>query len=209
MSSFGAVPLNVPAAHIDYLVSSANKCIEGVPGFSFVIARRKALAATRDWARSLSLDLGAQLEGLERNGQFRFTPPTHTLLAFHQALRELEVEGGVPGRHRRYAANHAALVAGMDRLGFRRYLDDRHQSPIITSFHYPADERFDFETFYGMLKERGMVIYPGKVGTADCFRIGTIGRVFPADIESLLSAIENVTEEMGFDPSPTREMCPS
>ena len=97
MSSFGAVPLDLAAYNVDYLVSSANKCIEGVPGFAFVLARRSALLETRGFARSLSLDLLAQWEGLEANGQFRFTPPTHALLAFHQALDRTR-DGGWRGR---------------------------------------------------------------------------------------------------------------
>ncbi|HIP73519.1 MAG TPA: 2-aminoethylphosphonate--pyruvate transaminase, partial [Anaerolineae bacterium] len=122
MSSFGAVPLNLAEARVDFLVSSANKCIEGVPGFSFVLARRKALLAAEGFARSVSLDLLAQWRGLEANGQFRFTPPTHALLAFRQALAELAQEGSVDGRAARYRRNYETLLAGMRRLGFREYL---------------------------------------------------------------------------------------
>ncbi len=192
MSSFGAVPLNLAKNNIDYLVSSANKCIEGVPGFAFVIARRKAIEAADGYARSLSLDLFAQLEGLDNNGQFRFTPPTHVLLAFRQALRELHDEGGVAGRAERYRNNYEILVRGMRRLGFREYVDPGLQGYIITSFRYPEQESFDFDEFYGRLNTQGWTIYPGKVSDADCFRIGTIGRIFPRDIENLLLAIEDV-----------------
>ena len=193
MSSFGAVPLNLAKSHVDYLVSSANKCIEGVPGFGFVIARREAIEATEGYARSLSFDLLAQLQGLENNGQFRFTPPTHVLLAFRQALRELRGEGGVAGRAERYRNNHEILVAGMRRLGFKEYIDPGIQGYIITAFRYPeGGDRFDFDQFYERLNTKGWTIYPGKVSDADCFRIGTIGRIFPRDIENLLLAIEDV-----------------
>ena len=190
MSSFGAVPLNVVTAHIDYLISSANKCIEGVPGFAFIIAREALLHDTEGWARSLSLDLLAQWRGLEGNGQFRFTPPTHALLAFHQALLELEAEGGVEGRATRYHQNHKVLMRGMREMGFVPYLSEDRQSHIITTFHYPPD--FDFADFYTRLSQRGYLIYPGKVTHADCFRIGTIGRIFPHDVEGLLAAIRAV-----------------
>ncbi|MBW7883303.1 MAG: 2-aminoethylphosphonate--pyruvate transaminase [Caldilineaceae bacterium] len=199
MSSFGAVPLDVNRAHIDYVVSSANKCIEGVPGFSFIIARREALLATRGWARSLSLDLLAQYEGLEANGQFRFTPPTHALLAFHQALRELAAEGGVEGRAARYRHNHLTLVAGMRALGFQEYLDPVDQGYIITSFYYPDHPNFDFGRFYDLLNSHGFVIYPGKVSDAACFRIGHIGRIFEADVRGLLAAVRQVLAEMQVD----------
>ncbi len=198
MSSFGAVPLNLDTANIDYLVSSANKCIEGVPGFGFVLARREALEATEGFARSLSLDLLAQWKGLEGNGQFRFTPPTHALLAFHQALLELEEEGGAEGRGARYFGNYETLVEGMRALGFVEYLEPALQGYIITSFRYPEHPNFDFEDFYSRLNEKGYVIYPGKVSNADCFRIGNIGRIFENDVLDLLRAISETMGEMGI-----------
>jgi 2-aminoethylphosphonate-pyruvate transaminase len=197
MSSFGAIPLDLEAAGVDYLVSSANKCIEGVPGFAFVIARRTALLATEGFARSISLDLLAQWQGLEKTGQFRFTPPTHALLAFEQALRELEVEGGVAGRHARYATNHQIIAEGMARLGFQAHVPAARQSPIITTFRYPADPNFHFEEFYRRLSDKGFVIYPGKLSQADCFRIGCIGRLFKKDMEGLVTAVREVLADLG------------
>lgn len=199
MSSFGAIPIDAPAAGVDYLVSSANKCVEGVPGFSFAICRTKDLERTGGWARSLSLDLHAQWKGLESNGQFRFTPPTHSLLAFRQALLELEAEGGVAARGRRYGRNQEVLVAGMRALGFEPFLSTDKQGPVITSFRYPSSS-FDFESFYRRLSERGYVIYPGKVSDAECFRIGHIGRIFESDVRALLSAVREVAAEMGLAP---------
>lgn len=198
MSSFGAIPVDLAAWGVDYLVSSANKCIEGVPGFSFVLARREDLLRTEGWARSLSLDLFAQWQGLEQNGQFRFTPPTHTMLAFAQALQELQAEGSVSGRAARYRKNYETLIAGMRAMGFREYLRPEDQSYIITSFLYPAHPSFDFNDFYTRLNAHGFVIYPGKVSNADCFRIGCIGRLFPSDMRALLAAIRETKEEMGF-----------
>ncbi len=192
MSSFGAIPIDVKAAHIDFLISSANKCIEGVPGFAFTLARRAPLDAAKGKARTLSLDLYAQWAGLERDGQFRYTPPTHALLAFHEALRELDQEGGVAARGARYRRNHDALCQGMKELGFEPYLAPEDQSPIITSFRYPKDGSFRFEDFYARLSELGYVIYPGKVSREECFRIGTIGRLDLKDIENLLAAIRTV-----------------
>ena len=199
MSSFGGIPINVAADHVDFLVSSANKCIQGVPGFAFVIARRDLLQGAEGCARSGSLDLLSQWEGLESDGQFRFTPPTHSLLAFWQALRELEEEGGIKARAARYEANHQALLKGMSGLGFDTYLAPEHQSCIITSFHYPKSKRFDFTEFYRRLSELGFVIYPGKVSDADCFRIGTIGHIFPEDIKDLVSAVQRVIGEMQIE----------
>ncbi len=201
MSSFGGMPVDFHAAHIDALVSSSNKCLEGVPGFSFVIVRRSLLEAAAGQARSLSLDLVAQREGLDRNGQFRFTPPTHAMLAFRQALRELDDEGGVPGRAARYARNHRHLIDGMTARGFRPLLPPELRGHIITTFHHPPDQRFDFDRFYHALARRGMVIYPGKLGQIDCFRVGTIGRLDVADIDALLRAIDDVLDELGLTPA--------
>ena len=197
MSSFGAIPIHLVGSHIDYLVSSANKCIEGVPGFSFVLCKLSSLKETAGYARSVSFDLLDQYQGFEKNGQFRFTPPTHALVAFRQALAELELEGGVQGRAKRYRSNYEILVAGMREMGFREYLKPEDQGYIITSFLYPDDPNFSFETFYHGLNQKDYVIYPGKVSDADCFRIGNIGRIFESDIRALLAAIRDTIVEMG------------
>ncbi|WP_417005694.1 2-aminoethylphosphonate--pyruvate transaminase [Akkermansia sp.] len=192
MSSFGGIPIDIRKLGIDFLVSSANKCIQGVPGFGFVIARRSSLARCEGGSRSLSLDLYDQWAEMEKGrGKWRFTSPTHVVRAFFQAVKELEDEGGVEARHDRYRENHAALVEGMRRSGFRTLLPDELQSPIITSFLYP-EEDFDFQKFYEALKERGFVIYPGKISEAPTFRIGNIGDVFPDDFRRLAEAVADI-----------------
>ncbi len=196
MSSFGAVPIALAECHIDYLVSSANKCIEGVPGFSFVLCELSSLKETAGYARSVSFDLLDQYQGFEKNGQFRFTPPTHALVAFRQALAELELEGGVQARAKRYRRNYEVLIKGMRQMGFKEYLKPEDQGHIITSFLYPDDPKFSFEGFYEGLNQKDFVIYPGKVSDADCFRIGNIGRVFEPDVRALLAAIRETIVEM-------------
>ena len=197
MSAFGAVPLDLRRCGADFVVSSSNKCIEGVPGFSFVICRRQALLAAEGQARTLSLDLVAQWRGLEKDGQFRFTPPTHALLAFDRALLELDQEGGVAARARRYRANHQQLVDGMQRLGFRLFLPAAVQGYVISSFRYPEQPAFRFEDFYARLSAKGFVIYPGKLTHAACFRIGNIGRIGAQEIDALLRAIAETLGELG------------
>ena len=163
----------------------------------FLRAReRAALLETHGLARTLSLDLLAQWEGLEADGQFRFTPPTHALLAFRQALLELEDEGGLPGRAARYRANYQVLIDGMRSMGFREYLPPERQGYIITSFHYPEHPRFDFHKFYELLSARGHVIYSGKLSHADCFRVGSIGRIDSSDVRALLAAMRETLAEM-------------
>ena len=191
MSSFGGVPLDVEELGIDFMISSANKCIQGVPGFGFIIARNSELSHCYFVSRSLSLDIYDQWETMEKgHGKWRFTSPTHVVRAFKQAMDELEAEGGVQARHERYCRNHEVLVAGMRSLGFKTLLDDTIQSPIITSFLYP-DAAFDFKEFYKQLKTKGFVIYPGKISQADTFRIGNIGDVFPEDFSRLIDAIKS------------------
>jgi 2-aminoethylphosphonate-pyruvate transaminase len=190
MSSFGGIPIDMGRLGIEFLISSANKCIQGVPGFGFVIARRAALTACAGRARSVSLDLHAQWQTMEQQGgKWRFTSPTHTVLAFAQALRELDEEGGIAARHQRYSENQRTLVDGMAALGFAPLLPEKWQSPIITAFYSPAHPDYRFADFYQRLKAQGFVIYPGKVSQADCFRIGNIGDVTPARVRDLLAAM--------------------
>lgn len=192
MSSFGGVPIDMAKLGIDFMISSANKCIQGVPGFGFILARRALLEQCKGVARSLSLDLYDQWETMEKgHGKWRFTSPTHVVRAFMQALTELKEEGGIEARYARYQQNHNTLVNGMRKLGFKTLLTDEEQSPVITSFYYPA-AGFDFKAFYQKLKEKGFVIYPGKISQADTFRIGNIGDVYPADFENLVEAIKEV-----------------
>ncbi len=198
MSSLGGLPMTLDSLSADFVISSANKCVQGVPGFSFVVARRQALDACSGNSRSLSLDLHHQWSEMEaHHGKWRFTSPTHTVLAFAQALRELDSEGGVAARSVRYARNQHRLITGMQKIGFRPLLAPELQSPIITAFHDPV-AGFDFASFYGQLKQRGFVIYPGKVTQADTFRIGTIGNVHDNDIERLLGAIAEVADLMNL-----------
>lgn len=181
--------MDVSELGIDFLISSANKCIQGVPGFGFIIARRSELMRCKGVARSLSLDIYDQWETMEKgHGKWRFTSPTHVVRAFKQALTELIEEGGVEARYRRYCENHRVLVEGMRSLGFKTLLDDAIQSPIITSFLYPK-AGFDFKDFYTALKAKGFVIYPGKISKADTFRIGNIGDVHPEDFARLVEVV--------------------
>lgn len=192
MSSFGGVPIDVKGLGIDFLVSSANKCIQGVPGFGFILAQKDKLMVTKGNARSLSLDIYAQWEAMEKGGgKWRFTSPTHVVHAFYQAMKELNEEGGITARYKRYQENHQILVEGMRGLGFKTLLPDDAQGPIITSFLYPSED-FDFTSFYARLKEKGFVIYPGKISDADTFRIGNIGDIFPKDMEALIQAIKEI-----------------
>ncbi len=192
MSSFGGIPFDIAELGADFVISSANKCIQGVPGFGFVIARRQALEQTKGRARSVSLDLYEQWREMEaKGGKWRFTSPTHVVRAFAQAVKELEEEGGVTARYARYRGNHRILVDGMRALGFSCLLPDEYQSPIITSFLSPTHAGYRFELLYADLKSRGFVVYPGKVTSLNTFRIGNIGHVGPDDMRRLIEAVRD------------------
>ncbi len=196
MSSFGALPLDMKATDMDVMVSSSNKCIEGIPGFSYVLVKRSLLEASEGASHSVVLDLFEQWKGLQANGQFRFTPPTHALVAFHQALKEHEASGGVLGRQARYQRNAATLVRSMRDLGFSTLLDDNEAGPIIQTFLTPRDPNFKFEKFYEALRARGFAIYPGRLTKRPSFRIGTIGQVDEDVMKAVVSAIKDVLRDM-------------
>lgn len=203
MSAFGAVDLDVNDIPYEAMVSSANKCIEGVPGFGFVIAKKTALDAAKGKSHSLSLDVHAQWATMEKTGQWRFTPPTHVVAAFIEALRMHEAEGGVPARGARYTRNRDVMVAGMRDLGFETLLADSWLSPIIVTFFCPADERFVFGRFYDLMKDRGFIIYPGKLTVVDSFRVGCIGRMDAHVMRKVVEAARQSLDEMGVtDASP-------
>ncbi|MAQ82448.1 MAG: 2-aminoethylphosphonate--pyruvate transaminase [Maritimibacter sp.] len=197
MSAFGAIPLPPTQIRYQAIVSSANKCIEGVPGFGFVLVRTDALEAAKGNAHSLALDLYAQWATMEKTGQWRYTPPTHAVAAFLTALHAHEAEGGVPARGARYAANRDTLVAGMRGLGFETLLEDRWLSPIITTFFCPADPAFAFQPFYDGMKARGFIIYPGKLTQVDSFRLGHIGRMESAVMTRVVQAVAETLADMG------------
>ncbi len=197
MSAFGALPLDPQALGCTAFVSSANKCLEGVPGFGFVIAETEEIKSARGNSHSLSLDVHDQWAAMEKTAQWRFTPPTHAVAAFLVALKDHEAEGGVTGRGARYARNRDVLVDGMREIGFETLLDDRWMSPIIVSFLCPEDPAFDFARFYDEMKRQGFVIYPGKLTELDTFRIGCIGRIDEAIMLKVVEAARDALSEIG------------
>ncbi|MGB7261180.1 MAG: 2-aminoethylphosphonate--pyruvate transaminase [Albidovulum sp.] len=197
MSAFGAIPLDVNEIRFEAMVSSANKCIEGVPGFGFVIARTSELEATKGNCHSLALDIHAQWAYLQKTGQWRYTPPTHVVAAFQEALRIHAAEGGVPARGARYTRNRDVMVEGMRALGFETLLKDRWLSPIIVTFFCPADPKFDFTRFYELMKQKGFIIYPGKLTVVESFRIGCIGRMDEHVMVKVVAAAGEALSEMG------------
>ena len=193
MSSFAAYEIDMPGLDIDALAASSNKCLEGLPGLSFVIAKKSLLKECGGNSTSHSLDLHDQYQGLYAGGgKFRFTSPTNVLLALRQAIDEYKKEGGLPARRKRYIKNHKVLTQGLEKLGIRSIVAPEHQSYIITTFDLGD---FDFSKLYAALKSKGFIIYPGKLTDLPTFRLGNIGDVYPSDMAALVTAIEEYMRE--------------
>ncbi|UIF91163.1 2-aminoethylphosphonate--pyruvate transaminase [Cupriavidus necator] len=198
MSSFGAIEIDARTMPFDALVAATGKCIEGVPGMGFVLVKKDVLEASQGNSHSLALDLYDQYVYMQKTTQWRFTPPTHVVAAFRTALDQFLEEGGQPVRGARYHRNCDALVQGMATLGFRAFLPAAVQAPIIVTFHAPADARYDFKTFYAKVRERGYILYPGKLTQMETFRVGCIGAIDDNEMRNVVTAIGEVLREMGI-----------
>jgi 2-aminoethylphosphonate-pyruvate transaminase len=197
MSSFGALDIDVGHEGIEAVVAASGKCLEGVPGMGFVVARTEALERSEGNAHSLALDLHAQWTYMRATGQWRFTPPTHVVAALRAALDQFAAEGGVAARGARYRRNCDALVRGMTALGFRPFLPAELQAPIIVTFHVPSDAAFTFWALYEKVRARGYILYPGKLTRVDTFRVGCIGAIGEDDLRGAVRAIAEALQEMG------------
>ena len=197
MSSFGALDIDLRSMPIDALVAASGKCLEGVPGMGFVLARRELLAECAGRSDSVALDLHEQWRYMERSGQWRFTPPTQVVAALDEAITQYLAEGGRAARAARYTANCAALRAGLEALGLRCFLPDALQAPIIVTVHAPADPAYDFRRFYDGVRARGFILYPGKLTQAETFRVGCIGAIDADDIARAVAAIGDTLHELG------------
>jgi 2-aminoethylphosphonate-pyruvate transaminase len=197
MSSFGAIPIDARTLSFDGLITASGKCLEGVPGMGIVIARRATLESSADNSASLVIDLVDQWQYMQKTGQWRFTPPTHVVAALRSAIDQFLAQGGQPARLARYTENCRVLVEGMRALGFKTFLPDALQAPIIVTFHAPPDPKYEFTQFYRRVRERGFILYPGKLTTVDTFRVGCIGAIGPDILRKAVGAIGDALREMG------------
>ncbi len=198
MSSFAALPIDVRVTPLDALIAASGKCLEGVPGMGFVIVRRDVLEASAGNSHSLAMDLHDQYVYMQRTTQWRFTPPTHVVAALRAAVDQFVAEGGQPARGARYAENCATLIEGMRALGFRPYLEPAVQAPIIVTFHAPSDPAYEFRAFYGRVRARGYILYPGKLTQVETFRVGCIGAIDSNEMRNVVAAIGATLKEMGI-----------
>ncbi len=197
MSSYAAIPIDARTIRFDALIAASGKCLEGVPGMGMVIARRSALQGSGGNSGSLAMDLLDQWQYMQKTGQWRFTPPTHVVAALRAALDQYRQQGGQPARLARYTENCAALVSGMRALGVKTFLPDALQAPIIVTFHSPPDPKYDFAEFYRRVRDRGFILYPGKLTAVDTFRIGCIGAIGAGTLRQAVSAVADALRDMG------------
>ena len=198
MSSFAALPIDARATAFDALVAASGKCVEGPPGMGFVFVRKEALEQCASNSTSLALDLYDQWAYMEKTTQWRFTPPTHIVVALDAALDQFAAEGGQPARLARYTANCATLVQGMTELHLRAFLEPSLQAPIIVTFHAPADPKYTFREFYERVRDKGFILYPGKLTQVETFRVGCIGAIGPDEMRQAVHAMRDALAEMGI-----------
>jgi len=207
MSSFAALPIDVATTPFDALVAASGKCLEGVPGMGFVIVRKSVLERAAGNAHSLAMDLHDQYVYMEKTTQWRYTPPTHVVAALRAAIDQFKEEGGQPARLARYAENCATLIRGMAELGFRPYLAPAVQAPIIVTFHAPADPAYEFKSFYAAVRDRGYILYPGKLTQVETFRVGCIGAIDSNEMRNVVGAVSEALKGLGIRqiaPAPAR-----
>jgi 2-aminoethylphosphonate-pyruvate transaminase len=198
MSSFAALEIDARKVRFDALIAASGKCLEGVPGMGFVFLRKDILDGCAGNSQSLAMDLHDQYVYMEKTGQWRFTPPTHVLVALDEAIAQFREEGGQSARLARYVKNYQTLVQGMADLGFKPYLDPSIQAPIIVTFHAPADARYDFRRFYEAAKAHGFILYPGKLTQIETFRVGCIGAIDSVQMQQAVHAVALALKELGI-----------
>jgi 2-aminoethylphosphonate-pyruvate transaminase len=189
MSSFAALEIDARSTRFDALIAASGKCLEGVPGMGFVFVRKDVLAACEGRSQSLAMDLYDQYIYMEKTGQWRFTPPTHVVVALAEAIAQFEEEGGQPSRLARYSRNCQTLVDGMVALGFKPFLEPAVQAPIIVTFYAPDLPGYEFKRFYAAVRARGFLLYPGKLTQIETFRVGCIGAITSHEINQAVHAI--------------------
>jgi len=190
VSSLAAEDLDLVHDSVDLCACTANKCIQGIPGVSFVLVRNEAMAAMVQYPRrSLYLHLPLHWEAQEKRS-VPFTPSVQTWYALDEALDEL-LEETVAKRVQRHHVAAQLLREGFTRLGLKTLLPAAHQSNTLTSLFLP--EGMSYPRIHDGLKERGFVIYEGqgKLQTG-IFRVANMGHLTLDDFRRFLGVLEEV-----------------
>ncbi len=190
MSSYAGIPIDAKKWDAGFIISSSNKCIQGMPGMVFVIFKKQLLSVLKDQKRSFYFDLYSQYIGFEKTGQMQFTPPVQVAYALRQAIDEYFTEGEI-NRWNRYQENWETLCDGLKKLGFEFLLPEPYQSKILLAVIEPSDPRYNFDTMHDYLFQKGYTIYPGKGAKEATFRLSVLGDLHKKDIENFLTELKN------------------
>jgi len=197
ISSYAGVPIDMNKTPIDFLMSTSNKCVHGLPGLAFVICNKASLNKLKKLKRrSFYLSLYDQYKSMEVSAEMRFTPPVQVIYALQQAINEYFQEGGI-NRYNRFKENADILKKGLKDLGFELLLNPDHESNILITILEPDHSKFDFTKMHDLLYDKGFTIYPGKIKEINSFRLSNIGDLTKIDIELFLKTLENVLHKMG------------
>jgi 2-aminoethylphosphonate-pyruvate transaminase len=204
MSSYAGIPIDAKKWNAGYIISSSNKCIQGMPGMVFVIFKKQLLKELKNQKRSFYFDLYSQYVGFEKTGQMQFTPPVQVAYALRQAIDEYFIEGEI-NRWNRYQENWNTLYAGLKNLGFEFLLPESYQSKILLAIIEPSHSNYNFDTMHDYLFQKGYTIYPGKGAKEATFRLSVLGDLHKKDIEGFLIELKNYLLKAGI-PLPLETM---
>jgi len=191
MSSYAGIEIDLAKDDVDYLISSSNKCIQGMAGLGICIVKKEILNEIKNYPkRSFYLDLHNNFLAQEKTNQFAFTPPVQILYSLDIAFNEFFIEGGIKARAKRYSDLYELMLKGMTELGFETLVEKKLHSKILTAFKEPTIKNFSFEKMHDFLYAQGITIYPGKSAKENSFRISNIGELNTADILTFLKGVE-------------------
>lgn len=192
MSSYAGLPIDLSATPVDYLISSSNKCIQGMAGIGIVVAKKTSLEALKTSpAKNYYFNLYKNFEAQEKRGESLFTPPAQILYCLSEAFEEFKAEGAA-NRYARYRRLYERMYRGMRELGFKPLVNEAHHARILTAFIEP--DGFDFNAYHDFLFARGITVYPGKGAKGKTFRISNLGDLTEQDIDYFLKATREFQE---------------
>ncbi len=197
-STYAMRPINVYKDNIDFCMASAQKGLMAMTGLSFIIGRTDIIKKSKDYPkRSYYCNLFMQYDFFERTGEMHFTPPVQTVYAAIQALKEYRAEGE-EAKWARHTRVFSAINKGLDKLGFRQVIKPEHRAGLVSSAIYPDDPNWDFEKVHDYCYERGFTIYPGKISTANTFRLCALGAIDEDDITEFFKVFEAALKYLGI-----------
>lgn len=194
VSSFGAEHIDADQLNLTALAATANKCLHGVAGISFVVARKTAWAGLPLDSGGVYFNLRAYHAGQHGDGFSPFTQAVQVAFALQEALAEFEEEGGWEQRRSVYRGRATRLSQILESIGVASLLPPDQYSCVLRSYRLPKD--WDYAQLHAALKEKGFVIYAGQGGLAnDVFRIAHMGNIGAADLDRLCTSLVEILKE--------------